>query len=244
MNRILFDESEWRSGELLRLDGDRARHIREVLRAEAGDVLKLGRVNGPRMRGRVVAMSGGEVFLALEEEEGRPECPRVDLLLALPRPKVLKRLLPQIAALGVGRLYLTNAARVERNYFDTHVLHADFLREALLEGLVQAGDTLLPEVRVIRELKPFLEDDVPELSLGMEKILFHPRGAEDRGLREAAREERVLAAIGPEGGWVPFELDLFGAAGFRRVSLSERILRSDTAVIGALALAGHWINGS
>lgn len=227
----------------MRLGGSRARHVREVLRAERGDVLKMGMINGARMRGTVVALEGDSVCLELEAGEV-PERPRVDLLLALPRPKVLKRLLPQIAALGVGRLYLTNAARVERNYFDTHVLGAEFLREALLEGLVQAGDTLMPEVRVVRELKPFLEDEVPELSADMEKILFHPAGADAGGLREAPDRRRVLAAIGPEGGWVPFELALFEAAGFRRVSLSERVLRSDTAVIGALSLAGHWISGS
>src|SRR5688500_19330680 len=84
--------------------------------------------------------------------------PPVDLLLALPRPKVMRRLWAQLAALGVGRILLTNAARVERNYFDTHVLTSDCYRPLLVEGLQQARDTRLPVVSIHRQLKILVED--------------------------------------------------------------------------------------
>lgn len=240
MNRILFSAEEWSAGEVLRLGGARARHVREVLRAEPGAVLKLGLLNGPRMRGRVLGWEGETVVLALEAGEVPPR-PPVDVLLALPRPKVLRRLLPQLVAMGVGRLYLTNAARVERNYFDTHVLSEAALREACVEGLTQAGDTLLPEIRVVRALRPFVEDELGGLTAGMGRVLFHPQAA---GEGWPPSQGRVLAAFGPEGGWVPFELELFAAAGFAAVSLSPRILRTDTAVIGAMALLGRWVSGA
>lgn len=243
MNRILFDKSEWSPGSPLLLADERARHIVQVLRAVPGDSVKLGLLNGPLATGTVIRIGDGRVELSIELR-GSPPPPPLDLLLALPRPKVLKRLLPQIAALGVGRLYLCNAARVERNYFDTHVLSPDVLRAALIEGLTQAGDTLLPEVRILRELKPFLEDELPELSGGMERLLFHPGSAEGTLFATPPVTARALVAIGPEGGWVPFELDRFDAMGFRRVTLCPRILRSDTAVIGALSLVSHWIRGS
>ena len=93
-----------------------------------------------------------------------PSRPPVDLLLALPRPKVLRRLWAQIAALGVGRIILTNAARVERNYFDTHVLSAACYQPLLIEGLQQARDTRLPAVTVHRQFKVLLEDELDSLS--------------------------------------------------------------------------------
>ena len=103
-----------------------------------------------------------------------PVRPSVDLLLALPRPKVMQRLWAQVAALGVGRIILTNATRVERNYFDTHVLEPDSYRPLLLEGLQQARDTHLPVVSIHRRLKVLLEDDLDGLCPSAARLVAHP----------------------------------------------------------------------
>ncbi|MCC5848667.1 MAG: 16S rRNA (uracil(1498)-N(3))-methyltransferase [Verrucomicrobia bacterium] len=237
MNRILYEKSDCVQNVVI-FRTEKARHIREVLRAGVGDCLKIGEIEGPLRVGRVLQVTAGEVRVAVEAGDG-PRKPSVDLLLALPRPKVLRRLLPQIAALGVGNLYLTNASRVERPYFDTHVLESETMRDLLLEGLTQAGDTLLPTVRVVRRLKVFLEDELDGCSDAGERLLLHPHGGAPllQVLQEnpAPSERRSLLAVGPEGGWVPFELDLFETAGFRRVGMTHRILRSDTACVAALA---------
>jgi RsmE family RNA methyltransferase len=233
MNRILYRADEPVEG-LITLRDARADHIRNVLRAKPGDTLRLGRLNGPLATGVIKTLDAQSVTLRLTEGE-TPEPPRTDLLLALPRPKVLRRLLPQIAALGVRRLFLTNAARVERPYFDTHVLDPAPLEAALIEGLTQAGDTLLPEVRVIRQLKIFLEDELDQASNATRRLVLHPgRGTPLRSL--PATPGRTLLAIGPEGGWIPHELDRFEALGFQPVTLGPRILRSDTATLAALAI--------
>src|SRR5205823_10500285 len=86
-----------------------------------------------------------------------PPRPPIDLLLALPRPKVMRRLWAQLAALGVGQIMLTNAERVERNYFDTHVLKPECYRPLLVEGLQQARDTRLPNVSIHRQFKVLVE---------------------------------------------------------------------------------------
>lgn len=237
VNRILFEPVE-RVGNRVSLRGPRADHIRRVLRAAPGDTVKLGEINGPRATGRVVELSGGTVTLDVEDGE-MPARPRVDLLLALPRPKVLRRLLPQISALGVGRLFLCNAARVERAYFDTHVLASGPLRAALLEGLTQAGDTLLPDVRIVRRLKVFLEDALDASTDAGRRVWLHP-GAGPLLHSLGSGAGRALLAVGPEGGWVPYERELFLSRGFLPASLSPRVLRSDTATILALGvLAGN-----
>ncbi|MCC5842923.1 MAG: 16S rRNA (uracil(1498)-N(3))-methyltransferase [Verrucomicrobia bacterium] len=234
MNRILYRQHEPVEG-LLTLQDARADHIRKVLRARPGDTLKLGRLNGPLAQGVIETLDPQAVVLRLTEGETPPR-PGVDLLLALPRPKVLRRLLPQIAALGVGRLFLTNAARVERPYFDTHVLDPAPLETALIEGLTQAGDTRLPEVRVIRRLKIFLEDELDTATDAARRLVLHPgRGTPLHRLPESSG--RTLLAIGPEGGWIPHELDRFAALGFVPATLGPRILRTDTATLAALAIA-------
>lgn len=233
MNRILYRPDEPVDG-LLTLRDHRAAHIRTVLRARPGDTLKLGRLNGPLATGILETLTQTELTLRLTEGD-LPPPPRTDLLLALPRPKVLRRLLPQIAALGVRTLFLTNAARVERPYFDTHVLDPGPLETALIEGLTQAGDTRLPAVRIIRRLKPFLEDELPAASDAPRRLLLHPgRGTPLRHL--PLTPEPTLLAIGPEGGWIPHELDRFDTLAFTPVTLGPRILRSDTATLAALAL--------
>jgi RsmE family RNA methyltransferase len=160
----------------------------------------------------------------------------VDLLLALPRPKVMRRLWPQLAALGVGRIVLTNAARVERNYFDTHVLDPAFYRPLLIEGLQQAQDTHLPRVSIHRRFRPLVEDELDSLCPPGARLVAHPSGdappVAGAWPRGAAR---VLLAVGPEGGWDDFELRLLGDRGFRPVSLGARTLRTDTACVALLA---------
>ena len=233
MNRILFTESEITDGEVMLTDS-RARHIRSVLKSGVGDVLKTGQVNGPLSNGEIIEMGDKNVRLSITEIH-TPTRPTRDLILALPRPKVLNRLLPQISALGVDRLIMCNASKVERYYFDTHVLDKDHLEERLIEGLMQCGDTCLPSVRIIKKLRHFMEDELEDFCGEADRMVLHPGGDMTLAGRPLSHERTVLA-IGPEGGWLKTEVKGFEEHGFRRVSLMNRILRSDTATIAALSL--------
>jgi len=241
MNLILIHPHEPDSAGLVRLSGERAEHIRHVLKASSGKTLRIGLLNGPKGCGTVESVSGKEVVLQCAFEEKIPACPAVDLLLAMPRPKVMKRLWAQLAALGVGRIILANAEKVERYYFDSHVLEPDFYNERLIEGLQQAGDTLLPEVRIIKELKPFLEDDLNSIfPMSGKKLLADPSGEQNvfQAL-ESAEAAKILMAVGPEGGWTPYELELFAAHGFKIFHAGPRILRTDTACIALLSMVAE-----
>jgi RsmE family RNA methyltransferase len=149
----------------------------------------------------------------------------------------MKRLWAQLAALGVGRIILTNAEKVERFYFDSHVLEPDFYTAWLIEGLQQAGDTRLPEVRIVRELKPFLEDELDALfpSSGL-RLLADPSAEKTifQTLENTALA-RTLLAIGPEGGWTPYELEMFSSHEFQAFNAGPRILRTDTACVALLS---------
>jgi len=245
MNLILISPEELDATGRARLIDHRAEHIRNVLRAEAGKVLRVGLLNGPFGTGTVETIMVDEVVLACEFEDEKPPRPSIDLLLAMPRPKVLKRLWAQFAALGVGRIFVTNAEKVERYYFDTHILEPEFYNARLIEGLQQARDTHLPEVTIVKNLKPFLETEkFPTIG---KKILADPSGTQtifqtlETG--EAGHfkffqglEKRVLLAIGPEGGWTPYELELFKPHGFEVFGMGPRILRTDTACVALLGM--------
>jgi len=245
MNLILCESGDVDADGAVTLTGARAAHVRGVLGAKPGDVIRIGVVDGPKGRGEILALSEDRVVLRSELDAAVPAPPAVDLLLALPRPKVLRRLWAQLAALGVGRIVLTNASRVERHYFDTHVLEASTYRPLLVEGLQQSGDTRLPRVSIHRQFRVLVEDELDALSSDGTRLVAHP--GSHRSLLTIAREsqeQRVLLAIGPEGGWNDFELDLLARHRFGIVSMGPRILRTDTACIALLALLHEALRSS
>lgn len=170
--------------------------------------------------------------------------PHVELLLAMPRPKVMMRLWSVLAQLGLRRIVLTNAWRVEKAYFSSHSTEPKRYIPELLEGLEQAVCTTLPEVRIEMRLKPFIEDQVDVLFPKDRylRLFCHPGSAGLR-LRDAVAAgcpgppRAVVLAVGPEGGWVDYEAQLFREHGFVQVSLGRRIYTTDCAIISLTTLA-------
>lgn len=249
MNLILILPEEISPDGCVRLTDQRAGHIRSVLHAVPGNPLRIGRLNGPYGTGTVEKISDRSVTLSCVWEQRVPVRPPIDLLLAMPRPKVLKRLWAQLAALGVGRIILTNAQKVERYYFDTHILDSAFYTQRLMEGLQQARDTVLPEVTVVKRLNPFLKEE--RFPMVGKKLLADPSGTRTvfQCLEKSDAKtsmcfpppaDRVLVVVGPEGGWTPYELDLFRSHGFEAFGMGARILRTDTACIGLICLLSDW----
>ncbi len=240
MNLLLLFDEDFLPDGTARLTGRRAQHAREVLHAEPGEMLRVGRLGGLVGTGEVLENTEGVLHLRVSLTEPPPPRAQVDLLLAIPRPKALKKVLPAVASLGVDRVVLVNAARVEKSYFDSKVLAPAFVQELLLQGLEQARDTRLPEVLVRERFRPFVEDELDAL-FGKEalRLLPHPPARQpltDTGVEKAPR---VVLAIGPDGGWVPFEAQLLEAHGFHPFTLGPRILRVETAVpvlLGQVAL--------
>ena len=241
MNLILLDARELDEVGRVLLSDHRADHLIDVLKTAPGDSVRIGVIDGARGIAIVISSVDRTVELRCTLEEAIPPPPRVDLLLALPRPKVMRRLWSQIAALGVHRIMVTNAERVERNYFDAHVLTPPCYEPLLLEGLQQARDTRKPIVSIHRRFKVLIEDDLDALAGPSLRLVAHPGAPTPitAAVATAAHErraQRVLLAIGPEGGWNRFETDLLQAHGFLPASIGDRTLRTDTATIALLAL--------
>lgn len=245
MNLILLEPEEVAADGMALLPGKRARHVREVLNAGEGKPIRVGVVDGPTGTATVVE-EGQELRLRCELSKEIPPVPRVDLLLAMPRPKVMNRLWPVLASLGVGRILISNAWKTERNYFDTHVLEPEHIREGLIEGLQQARDTRLPQVGVHRQFKKLVEDELDSFGPYAACLVAHPGAGAFPSEKLAAlpREARVLLAVGPEGGWTPFELELLAAHGFLPVSWGPRALRTDTACAVLLGLVHAGLDGA
>src|SRR5690606_8984276 len=158
----------------VRLQGRRLQHLREVHRAEVGSMLRVGRIGGLMGQGQLLQLDAQQAELRVALDQPPPAKLPVTLVLALPRPKMLKRTLQTIAAMGVPRLVLLNSYRVEKSFWQTPFLDAQASREQLLLGLEQARDTRLPEVHIEQRFKPFVEDRLPGLAAGTLGLLGHP----------------------------------------------------------------------
>ena len=237
MNLLLFEPDEVGVAGDVRLSGVRARHLLSVLKVTFEQRLRVGILDGPLGVGEVKGAGDDLVELQCVFDPLPPPRPRADVLLALPRPKVLRRLWSQLAALGVGRILLSNAERVERNYFDTHLLVPGGYRPLLVEGLQQAKDTRVPLVSVHRQFRVLIEDELDEHAGGASRLVADPaaRASPTAVVRDAC-DERVILAIGPEGGWNRFELTLLEAHGFTAVGIGPRTLRTDTACLVLLGM--------
>ena len=239
MNLILLDERDGPGSGEVTISDARAAHLLNVLKVTPGQTVRVGLLDGPIGVGTVQSTDDGRVTVrCVFDAADTPARPRVDVLLALPRPKVMRRLWAQLAALGVGHIILTNAERVERHYFDTHVLSEACYRPLLIEGLQQARDTQAARPSPShRQFKVLVEDHLDTLFSEGVRLVADPRGT--MSVASAIGEDtdqRVLIAIGPEGGWNAFELALLQAHGFRHVSLGPRALRVDTACIALLTI--------
>lgn len=239
MNMILLEPGEVAGGGPVALGARQSAHVLGVLKARRGDTLRVGVLGGNVGLAEVLEAGEGRVVLGPPALDAPPPRPWFDLMLAVPRPKVLHRMWAPMASLGVRRIYLVNAAKVERCYFDSHWILEDSYGPLLREGLEQSGATALPEVAVVRQFRPFVEDAVPRDHADAPKFVAHPRGA--AAATGAAAPARFkcdppegaalpLLAIGPEGGWTDFELELMEAAGFLRLSLGLRPLRTGVAL--------------
>lgn len=245
MNRILFEADEIADG-VATFGGVRAAHVRDVLHGEVGQILKTGEIGGRIGTGEIVEISGDVVRVRVEHDM-EPLAPWVDLVLAPPRPRILKRLLPQLATMGVGRIVLVGAQKVEKDFWGATLLKEENYRPLLVDGLMQgATSTAVPEVMTRRSFRRFVADELDSLFPSSNRLVAHPYECEGvegiggegaKGCRGEGVEGdgRLLLAIGPEGGWTDDEVGLLEEHGFGRYSLGPRILRTDTATVALLA---------
>ena len=239
MNRILFEKDEIRDG-VATFGGVRAEHVVRILHGEVGQTIRTGELDGPVGTSEILYANGGDgnascrVSVRVNHFEGSL-MPWADLILAPPRPRVMKRLFPQLAAMGVGTIVLIGAKKVEKDFWGATLLRDENLRPLLVDGLMQAGTSIVPKVEARRNFRKFVSDELDAMFPTGERVVAHPYSATPGcgGNRDVGA--RLLLAVGPEGGWTEEEVATLEDRGFRRCSLGKRILKTETAVIALLA---------
>ena len=227
MNLILLEKPDFIDESTACIKGPRTKHIHQYFNPEPGMELKAGLLNG--MKGRALVKEISPVSIVLETffDEKPPSKIPLTLLLAMPRPKAFKRILICIASMGIEELIVIKTWKVEKNYFQSPVLEPEAIQKHLKLGLEQAGDTFLPEVKIRELFKPFVEDELPGILENKALFTAHPYSDEPCPV---ALNSPALIVIGPEGGFIPYEIEKLESLGFKTVNMGQRILKVEHAV--------------
>jgi len=178
MNIILLEPHDYLNADRVRLSDKRAQHIREILGAENNQIVKVGALNGRLGTGAILHIDNSIVELRVILERAPPPKLPLTIMLALPRPKMLRRILRTVAELGVRELILINSAKVEKSYWQSPALAAAVVHQYFIDGLQQAGDTVLPVLKLEKLFKPFAEDRLPAMLKTSRGVVAHPGSAD------------------------------------------------------------------
>ncbi|UNU73679.1 16S rRNA (uracil(1498)-N(3))-methyltransferase [Moraxella nasovis] len=239
MNVIVLKESCFNQNSAIITKANIITHIQNVLKPSVGDWLKIAKINGLMGVGKVQHLTDESVVLSDVCLDQLPP-PKLDVtvILALPRPKVLRRLMIDMTAMGVDHIVLLNSYRTDKSYWGSPLLQR--LDEFVIEGLSQGVDSVPPKITLAKRFKPFVQDELPSLMAG-QAVVFHPYATQtftDSMAINIKTELPKVVIIGAEGGFIPYEIDLLGSVGVLSVSLGKRILRTESAVSAVL---GHWL---
>ena len=231
MNIVLLDANQDWSRDIWSIEDQRQiKHLNQHLQLRAGDTLKVGVRDGQRYLTEVQSITAQQIMLRPIQTESVPNKLPVHLILALPRPKVLRRIIMDAVTLGVERISLIHSYRVDKSYWQSPFLQQ--LDDYVTLGLEQAGDTIVPEIQLYKRFKPFVEDVLPTLiSEQRPAYVAHPYA--EQSMPHAIAHGCNLI-VGPEGGFIPYEIELLKKNGCQAMSLGNRILRTETAVSNIL----------
>ena len=226
MNLLLLSSDQIIQAQVALTDPRQLKHIHEHLKLSVGDSIKIGVRDGHKGTAQVAAITERTLILnhIVLHEPSPPKLP-LTLIIALPRPKVLRRLIMDAVTLGAERIILLHSYRVEKSYWQSPLLQQ--IDAYVQLGLEQAGDTVWPQVELKKRFRPFVEDELPQLCQDKLALVAHPYAVQSC---PAQINQPCVLVIGCEGGFIPFEIDLLQKNGCQPVSLGSRILRTETAV--------------
>ena len=252
MNICLFAKDEIDSASLgsLSLKDERAKHILKILHKGVGDDFAAGIIGG--MAGKAVIKDISENAISFDftaQSDGKELYP-LDLIIGFPRPIQLKRLFRDVASLGVRSVHLTGTELGEKSYLQSNVIKDGSAYNMLLDGSVQAASTHVPELFVHNSLKECLDSMSDEcIKIALDNI--NPKTSLLKFLSDQTFEKHavpfekqpvsftkhaVRAAIGSERGWSERERRMLEEAGYVRLGMGKRILRTETASTVATSL--------
>ena len=242
MNLILLDQKQFVSDNQAVLSSRQTVHIDNILGLTENDYVNVGKINGSIGKAKLVNkvntgnQKKNELNWRIEIDSLNNRPPNtlgVTLILAMPRPQMLKRILQTVACLGVESLHLIQTSRVEKSFWQSPSATTHAMHEQLILGLEQGMATQLPKIYCHKRFTPFMQDILPGILNKGEHIVAHPNSKQN--ISCFAGNKPATLAIGPEGGFIDQEVSQFEKNGFISCSMGQRILKVEIAVTALIS---------
>ncbi len=227
MNLVLIDENYFIGDNLIEIKNRQYTHIKDVLKLKVGDNFIVGKKNGLIGEGEIITFDPDKIQAKIELKGKPPTKLPLTLIIALPRPKTLRKVIHSAITLGVKEIYFIESWKVTKSYWQSPMLEKEYIDNEIILALEQAKDTIPPEIYFKKRFKPFMEDELAEIAKDKKMIIAHPLS--ENKCPYNLKEDAILA-IGPEGGFTEYEVNKFIEIGFEPVNIGERILRVEYAV--------------
>ncbi|MCY4044953.1 MAG: 16S rRNA (uracil(1498)-N(3))-methyltransferase [Cellvibrionales bacterium] len=229
MNLILFAAHELTDNNSVLFDDYRHVHIQNVLKSQVGNVIRVGEINGQMGEAHILSQTKEQTLCQVNLYIKPPEPLSLSVVMALPRPKVFRRCIKMLTELGVKDIHIIHCYKVEKSYWQSPLLADAKIHQTFIDGLTQVKDTLLPRIHFHKRFKPFTEDILPLLIEGKTAFIGHPY-LDTHLSKPSTNSAKTLIIIGPEGGFIDYELDLIAQQGVFPISLGDRIYSVETAL--------------
>lgn len=221
------------------LRGEAAAHLGRVLRAEPGQLYELSDGSEVWLAriDKISAGRGGAIeFVLTEKIPAVAPTLRIRLLLSIVKFDRMEWCLEKATELGVSEIVPMVAARSEKSLVQAAAKRRLRWEKTLLESAQQSRRLRPPALMPAEKAEHAFASAMESLKL----ILSERNDASSlREVLNAAATDHVCLAIGPEGGWTDVEFAVAQRNGFREASLGREILRTETAVIAALAIVRY-----
>ncbi|MFL0799126.1 MAG: 16S rRNA (uracil(1498)-N(3))-methyltransferase [Agarilytica sp.] len=229
MNLLLLTDDQFTSDSSAVANSRQSTHIRQVLKLVPGDKITLGKLDGLVGKGTITEITETATKISnIHLDQSPPPKLPITLILAMPRPQMLKRTIQTIATMGVQKICLIQTSRVEKSFWQSPSATPQAIKEQLILGLEQGMATQLPEVEMHTRFRPFMEDKLTALTQDTLMYIADPSGSHAPHTHTPTTP--ISLAIGPEGGFIEKEVTTFLDYGFRGIHLGRRILKVETAV--------------
>lgn len=233
MNLLILEDAQFTSESIARANTRQSVHIQDILKLSPGDRISVGRLNGLVGQG-IIKTLGEEVEIDnIVLDKSPPPTLAITVILAMPRPQMLKRILQTLATMGVEKICFIQTSRVEKSFWQSPSATDQAIRDQLILGLEQGVATQLPVIETYKRFRPFMEDELDRITANTKRVIAHPHASAAPTAHDES--EALSLAIGPEGGFIQQEVECFIEHGFSSIHLGRRILKVETAVPVLLA---------
>lgn len=241
MNCLILTQMELIEPAKALIRDERARRLHSEWELSVGQTLRVGVLEGKLGQAKVISIAHDIIELSVVLDLTPPKRDPTELIVAVPRPQTVKKVIQSVTTMGVSKLHFVRSENSEKSYLASHSLREEEIQKEIIKGLEQACDTIAPEVIIYPKFKPFIEEYLSKtiLELNPLMIVAHTRDADTSMASQVLshKMQPIIISVGPELGWSEYEFRRILELGFKPVSLGERVLRVETAATALIAQA-------